>query len=146
MIQRIQTVFLALASACAFGLFGLPLAETAAAVQSSEFLADAQFTIQDHPGLIGLFVVAGLLALVAVFLFNNRPLQARLSRFGLIANILGVVLAVILFMQDTANSGEYTLQDGYGVALPILFIVFSVLAIRFITKDEKLVKSMDRLR
>ena len=67
-----------------------------------------------------------------------------LGRFGIIANILGIVLVVVFFMQDTAAPAEP--NDELGIYLPVLFLVFAALAQRGIMKDDKLVKSMDRLR
>jgi len=37
-------------------------------------------------------------------------------------------------------------NDGFGIYLPLIGIIMAVLANRFIKKDDKLVKSMDRLR
>lgn len=149
MIQRIQSIFLFLASAACFGLFGLPFASTDQAVAASELFADSQYEITDHIALIILFALAGVLSLAAIFLFNNRPLQINLSRVSFIAAIIGFVLGLILFFNDgIVESGENLPDpsDGFGTALPILAGIFLLLAIRAINKDEKLVRSSDRLR
>lgn len=146
MIQRIQSVFLLLASGATFGLFGLPFASTPDAITSSTIFGDAIFNLQDHIALLVLFGLAGLLALVAIFLFKNRKLQTNLGRFALIANVIGLVLAIILFMQDKATLGAVDPSDEAGLYMPFIAVVFLGLALRFIAKDENLVKSMDRLR
>ncbi|MEN0049069.1 MAG: DUF4293 domain-containing protein [Bacteroidota bacterium] len=149
MIQRIQSIFLLLASAACFGLFGLPFATTDKAVAASELFADSQYEITDHIALIILFVLAGALSLVAIFMFNNRPLQINLSRVSFIAAIIGFVLGLILFFNDGIVESGANLpdpSDGFGTALPILAGIFLLLAIRAINKDEKLVRSSDRLR
>lgn len=143
MIQRIQTLFLALAAACAFGLFGLPFA-TSSAVSASTLFSDGVFNLQDHPAILGAFCLAGALTLISIFLFNNRKTQLLLGRFGIIANVIGIVLVIVFFMQDAGAPDEP--NDELGIYLPILFLVFAALAQRGIMKDEKLVKSMDRLR
>lgn len=143
MIQRIQTLFLVLAAACAFGLFGLPFA-TSSAVEASSLFSDGIFNLQDHPAILGAFVLAGALSLISIFLFKNRKTQLLLGRFGIIANVIGIILVIVFFMQDTAAPNEP--NDELGIYLPILFLVFAALAQRGIMKDEKLVKSMDRLR
>jgi len=145
MIQRIQSLFLLLAAASAFALFGLPFASVAQATPETIF-ADGVYDIMDHVGTMVLFGLAGALALVSIFLFNNRKLQMSLSRFAIIANIIGFILALALFFNDRQVMGTVEPDDQLGVYLPILFIVFALLALRFIGKDEKLVKSMDRLR
>jgi len=49
-------------------------------------------------------------------------------------------------MQDQDSLGNVTPDDGMGLYLPFVFLLFGFLAQRFIQKDEKLVQSMDRLR
>ena len=146
MIQRIQTIFLLLAAAAAFALFAFPFATTSAAVDSSAMFADGLYDISDNIALQILFCLAGILAFVSVLLFKNRKTQLLVSRFAIVANIIGLILAIILFMRDVDTLGNADPNDGLGLYLPILFLVFVLLAIRFINKDEKLVKSMDRLR
>ena len=74
MIQRIQTIFLLLASGASLGLFGLPFASGSDTAQN-ELLADGAFALNDHIGLMAAFAVAGALTLAAIFLFKNRGLQ-----------------------------------------------------------------------
>lgn len=144
MLQRIQTIFLALGAVCSGLLYAFPFARTSTAEQQSLF-DDSLYNLLDHVGLIVLFGVSLILALAAIFLFNNRKRQILVSRLSLLFNILGIFLALILFMNDSKTL-KATPDDGLGIYLPILFILFLVLAIRYISKDEKLVKSMDRLR
>jgi len=146
MIQRIQSLFLLLASLATFGLFGLPFASTGQAVSQSAIFTDAIYNLQDNIALLVIFGLAGLLAFVAIFLFKNRKLQMNLGRFALIANIIGLVLAIILFYQDMNTLGTAEPNDQAGLYMPFIAVVFLGLALRFIGKDDKLVKSMDRLR
>ena len=146
MIQRIQTVFLFFAAACGFGSLAVPFATTPATIQNSALFSDATYSVQDNIGLLVLFAVAGALATAGIFLFKNRPLQLKICRFAIIANVLGLILAVILFWQNLNSMGDVMPDDGAGAYLPFVFLVFGVLALRFIRKDENLVKSMDRLR
>ena len=146
MIQRIQSVFLLLASAAAFALFAFPFASTQDAVSASAMFADSQYDLSDNIALLILFCLAGGLAFISIFMFKNRKTQLLLGRFAIVANLIGLVLAIALFMQDRENLGSVDPDDGIGLYLPIAFLVFALLATRFITKDEKLVKSMDRLR
>lgn len=145
MIQRVQTIFLALAAAGIFGVFAVPFATTPE-VYPATFFADADYDAQDHILTIILFALSGLLTAGAIFLFNNRPLQSRITLFGLIANILAIVATVILLMYQSGNVPSEKIDDGFGVYLPVIAIILSFLAIRFINKDEKLVRSADRLR
>lgn len=143
MIQRIQSIFLALAAAAAGGLFGLPFATTSEGMASSELFADSVFNIKDNPALMIAFLAAGALSLIAIFLFNNRKLQMSLSIASIIATVTGLGLGLFYFLSD---SGSEQANFGFGSILPVLMIVFLLLGWRNIKKDDKLVKSMDRLR
>ncbi len=147
MIQRIQSLFLLLSSAGSLSLFQFPFANTNEAVTQSELFADSTYNILDHVGLIALFALAGALAFAAIFLFKNRPLQANLSRGAIVANIIGFILGVVLFMQDGVILKEnLVVDDGIGAYLPFVAILFAALSVYYIRKDDKLVRSMDRLR
>lgn len=149
MLQRIQSVFLFLAGGASFGMFGLPFASTDEAIAQSDLFADSVYTVTDHIALTILFVLAGALSLAAIFLFKNRPLQINLSRVAFVASIIGLVLGIILFINDEITKNAEAMpnpEDGIGVLLPILAAVFLLLAMRYIRKDEKLVRSSDRLR
>lgn len=146
MIQRIQSIFLFLAAVAAFSLFVFPFATTDRAVADSAIFADQLYTIQDNVALLALFAIAGGLAFVSIFLFNNRKTQLLVGRLAVVANLIGLVLAIILFLNDRQTLGSADPADGVGLFLPFVFLIFGVLALRYINKDEKLVRSMDRLR
>lgn len=146
MIQRIQTIYLALAAACAFGLFGLPFATSTQSAEATSLFADGIYNINDHVALLALFCAAGALALISIFLFNNRKQQLLMGRFSIIANVIGIILVLVFLYQDGAQAGAAEVNEQLGVGLPVLFIVFALLAQRGISKDEKLVRSADRLR
>lgn len=146
MIQRIQTIYLALAAACAFGLFALPFATSAQSSDETSLFADGIYNINDHAALLALFCGAGALALISIFLFNNRKQQLLMGRFAIIADVIGIVLVLVFLYQDGTKTGAAEVQEQLGVGLPILFVIFALLAQRGISKDEKLVRSADRLR
>ncbi len=146
MIQRIQTLYLALAGLGLLGTFALPFATSAEAVAASQLFADGRYDVQDHVALTILAGLGAVTALAAIFLFRNRPLQLRITLLSMVAAILLLVVAIVLFLNDAGAMGEMTPQDSWGIALPLLAIVFLVLAQRNIRKDEELVRSMDRLR
>lgn len=143
MIQRIQSIFLVLAAAALLGLFGLPFASTAEPVAASALFADQKYNILDHTALSATFIAAAVICLLSIFLFNNRKLQMRLSLLSILGALAGLVVAGILFSQDSAGQ---TAQLGLGFGLPVISILLTYLAYRNIQKDDKLVKSMDRLR
>ncbi|WP_420460828.1 DUF4293 domain-containing protein [Neolewinella sp.] len=143
MIQRIQSVFLALAALCTFGLFGTDVAETPAAVAGSPVFADAHFTLFDSPILIGGVAAVGALTLAAIFLYTNRRLQKIFCNVAILITVAYAAYGVLLWSTDRAADQA---EPEFGLALPLLTIVFAALAARYINKDEKLVRSADRLR
>ncbi|WP_212000123.1 DUF4293 domain-containing protein [Chitinophaga sp. HK235] len=146
MIQRIQSLYLLLAAGAgaaslSFDLWKAKLSNgTQTAVNaSSNYL------------LFVLYVIIILLALGGIFLFKKRKLQFRLTIFNILFAFaaLGYQYYVV---QQTANKlvagGVAISSASYQFAsfLPILLIVLLFLAARGIYKDEKLIKSLDRLR
>lgn len=143
MIQRLQSIFLLLASGSCFGLFGTDAADSPEPVATSELFADASFNIFDNPVLIGAFTLAGILLLADIFLFKNRLLQMKIALAAVVLIGLGTAFGAYTFFTDSA--AEMATPD-VGIALPILALVFAFLANRYIKSDEKLVRSADRLR
>ncbi|MCL6218143.1 DUF4293 domain-containing protein [Zunongwangia pacifica] len=136
MLQRIQTVYLLIAAIVSLGLifvFALWQTEEGSAVYA-----------QDQLTIFIMFIASGLLSLISIFMFKNRKLQFVLGRINIILNffLLGVFVYWSLSLPGEMNISE----KGIGMFLPIISIVFLVLANKAIKKDEDLVKSVDRLR
>ena len=93
-----------------------------------------------HFFLLILSVAVALAAFAALFLFKNRKLQTQLSLLGLLLQVGALVLYFLQTQKFVA--GNFTLASAVSFAIPVFFI----LAIIGIRKDEKLIKSMDRLR
>lgn len=143
MIQRIQSVYLLLVAILSLGLtFVLSLWKN----NDSEVFV---FDLFSHNEMLlkvvpVSFLIAGILALVSLFMFKNRKLQFVLNRLIILINLilLGILLYYLLNV-----SGEMKISEkGIGVYLPIVSIFLLVFANRSIQKDENLVKSVDRLR
>lgn len=136
MLQRIQTVYLLLAAIISGGLiFLFPLWESS---NGTPVYANNELMV------FIMFLSSALLSLVSIFMFKNRKLQFVLGRLNILLNffLLGV------FVYWSLNlSGEIKIsKKDIGMFLPIISIVFLVLANKAIKKDEDLVKSVDRLR
>jgi hypothetical protein len=79
-------------------------------------------------------------SVVDIFLYKKRKLQSRIAILALLFSLLNIYLYYKQTLKFT--SGNYSLTS----VLTFLIPVFFVLAIRGISKDEKLVKSLNRLR
>ena len=146
MLQRIQSLFLLLAGGMAFALLGIPFAGTPERVDASALFSDGAYSIQDSPALLAFYLLGGVLAIVSIFLYKRRTLQIRIGIFAFIAILIGMVMTVLLFLQDPIMEQSTQPDDGLGIYAPFVALVALLLAQRFIRKDEKLVRSMDRLR
>lgn len=80
-----------------------------------------------------------------IFFFKNRNLQLLLSKI-LIALITGLILVVGYYSYVIISQMGGVIVPGIKMTLPVIMIIFSVLAFRGIMKDDQLVKSYDRLR
>ncbi len=145
MIQRVQSLLLLGAGICFGLLFIIPFATSDVSIP--QIFDDKIYNIHDNILLLILTIFGIVLSLAAIFLYQNRPLQLTLSKVNAVVSILLPVLAILLVF----NEGNYSvdsaeINDGWGVFLPILSLILSIFAIRNISKDEKLVRSMDRLR
>ena len=71
----------------------------------------------------------------------------RITLLSLVSGILLPLLAYFLMYKEGSGvPAGVTVDDALGAYLPIVSIISSAVAIRFIKKDDQLVKSMDRLR
>lgn len=135
MIQRIQTIWLFLAAICS--LATLKLSFYSGTKDNNLF---AELNGLSNFALLILAVGIALVALIIIFLYKNRKLQIQLSLLGF---LLQAVALVIYFMQIKKYvQGNFTLTSILSFIIPVFFI----LAWLGIRKDEKLIKSMDRLR
>jgi hypothetical protein len=84
----------------------------------------------------------GLAALITIFLYKNRKQQMRILLIVLLASVVNIILLFLESRKFVAGEGNYDLTAAFALVVPI----FLILAMRGIKKDEKLVKSLDRLR
>ncbi len=157
MIQRIQTLFLALAALLnAAGLF-LPLWSAGSADNEqiihglSVSQGETSMMFMDHSdgvmmaahtAFVVLSIVGTIWLMVVIFQFNNRPKQMRWAFMGMLAICLEILALVLLTMKVQAEESG----PEYGWAAPLLALVLTWLAARRIKKDEDLVRSVDRIR
>ncbi len=135
MIQRIQTIWLLLASLCSF--LSLKFALYSGSVATGAFVElNGQYNI----ALLIITVIVATLSAVCIFIFKNRKLQMRLAIAALVLQ-LGC-LALYLSQLQKFSNGNFALGSVLSFAVPILL----VMALAAINKDQKLVKSLDRLR
>lgn len=144
MIQRIQSVFLFLAGVLFGSSFATSFASSDRAVEG--IFSDQLYRVNDHVGLQILAGLGILLSLAAIFLYKNRKNQVKLGYIITTIAILLPIAAILIYSNQTEQLEAAVIEDRLGLYLPIGTVICTLLAVRFIRKDEKLVQSMDRLR
>ena len=140
MLQRIQTVYLILVVIFSGVLpMVFPLWTQTSNNVSTEFyfMSSGVFT--------ALFGLSMSLAVLSILFYKKRQHQFVINRLNIILNL--ILLGLFVYRSLNLSGEAVTVSEkGIGMFLPIVSIVFLVLANKAIKKDEDLVKSVDRLR
>jgi len=133
MIQRIQTIWVLLTSAAAFSALRFPVYYTPTPF-ALEINGSAGYST-----LISL-AFSACLSFITIFLYGNRMLQLKVV---LINFLLSALIGYFVYKIVIANPG-----GGFTLPSLALFIipVLQIMAIVNIYKDDRKVKSADRLR
>lgn len=155
MIQRIQTLYLAIATALSgFLLNGAIVRLVSDANETYElnfkgiysvYKGDITALIEKSLPLTLLLIVVPVLFFVAIFLYKRRKLQMRLTVFSSLL-LIGAFLLMLYYIFYTGRKLEAELIFNIKLTFPIVGAIFGYLAFRNILKDELLIKSYDRLR
>jgi DMSO/TMAO reductase YedYZ heme-binding membrane subunit len=146
MLQRIQSIWLLLASLLSFvSLQTSFYSGNKATTNLTTNLPEQPYTqLTGMSDIITLIFTIGiaLLALITIFLYKTRKLQMRLALAGLLASVLLIVLYYLHSKKFIPGQGSLDLTALIVMGIPFFFF----LAIRGIYHDENLVKSADKLR
>jgi len=157
MIQRIQTIFLALVVILGVCFSFVPILGFTGYEATYVMNAYKTVTLDDALTIvsknIGVGVMQGLVflvALVTIFLFKNRSLQIKLSKLNIL--LVALQIAAIVMYSDIAKTAigpspnDVLISFKFGSTIPVISLILIYLAIRFIKKDDNLIRSADRLR
>jgi hypothetical protein len=145
MIQRKQSIWLLLAALLNAAVFlG---ANFSIETRIQNVLQTNKYTVLQHLPSTLFILAAIVLSLIAIFLFRKRPLQMKMSLIALLATMAYCFINWMRIKEVFANNKMIS-NYSFGLAsiTPYFAIVFILLACLGIQKDEKLVKSLDRLR
>ena len=138
MLQRIQSIWLLLAAAFDAITFRFPF-------YSGDWIKDNFLFVIDLNAKTTIWftiltVLDAVLAFITIFLFYNRKLQLRLTYLG---TFLTAMLLTLYFLEmKNFIGGNITVWVIFYFAILACYIF----AARGILKDQKLIKSLDRLR
>lgn len=136
MIQRIQTVYL-LAVVMINGVLPFWV------YLWTDLNGEALYASSDMTYSL-LFLSSAALAFLTIFLYKNRKRQFVLNRLNILLNL--ILLGIFVYRSLLLSEENSVAEKGLGMLLPIVSVIFLVLANRAVKKDEDLVRSADRLR
>ena len=149
MIQRIQSIYLLLAA-----ILMAVTAFSPVLVLNNEGLTLFSYGIKDADLMVkptwGIVIIAGagaLLSFVSIFMYRNRKRQGKMVLLSALFFVLYYLTAIIYLGSYFGGFPEGGISTAaYGIVLPVIALIFLLLGYNAIRKDEKLVKSLDRIR
>ncbi len=151
MIQRVQTLYLLAAVALMTIFFFSPLATFLSAeglysLSAMGVNSAAGELVSDTRYLAIMVALAALLPFVTIFLFKKRMLQLRLSVVSVVLTLGALIVGGVYFYLAKRYFGEAESAIRIVCLLPVVAIIFDLMALKAIFKDEMLIKSLDRIR
>lgn len=156
MIQRIQTIFMALAALAVLAILFITIWK-AENTTTSERITLTAFGVLFEKGeesrLEGAWYLSALIGLAfgviifSISSFKKRLLQVQLN-LGAIVLVLCIMGTYFYLLSGAKGqmTGVWTQAFGIAYYLPIVALVLLYISNRFIKKDEDLVRSADRIR
>jgi len=159
MIQRVQSIWLFLAGLTLFLLLLLPIItkqsntgdfwmqvgglyhKPLSTLKKAAVVVEKQ---ESYPVLFGGTILISLMCVGNIFTFRNRDMQKRITLVLIGLNIL-LIIGIVLYVTEMPGGFDGATFNAGGV-LPLLSVVFCILALRGIRRDEQLIRSADRLR
>jgi hypothetical protein len=152
MIQRIQSLYLLLVAGLMTVLSVVPLGVLSGDDKLVELGAFGFTVLQgtfhsSFPVWVmgALAVLSAFLAFVTIFLYKKRSFQTMLCTFnGVLMVLFAVGYAAIYLVGLKGIDLDLTLNAT--VVIPVVALVFNIMATKAITKDIELLSSLNRLR
>ncbi len=156
MWQRIQTVYFVLIIILMIASIILPNASFFNPETLQTYKLDARGVVElnnngDAVDIVGknpIMIIFGIILFLttyAIAAYKNRRKQIRMATINLFLLIVYVlVLAAYIYVAKDKLNVEVSVL--YPASFPLISLILNYLAMRGIAKDEKLVRSMDRLR
>lgn len=138
-IQRWQSVLLLIAVVLMCIFCSTPYANRTAV----ETAALTPVFVSDAPVFLVLNIAIAVLLFIAIFMFKNLRLQMKVTLITIVLIVASLVTSGIIIY---ASMPDAALIWTGGVLLLIAALICAVFALRFMRKDNNLLRSYDRLR
>ncbi len=159
MIQRIQTIYLAIAAVATIILLFIPIGYFATADYGFEYNA---FVVKDRTPDGGIYmstlylgltlIISAIFSIVAIFLYKNRSRQIKVVYANMFIFLFAILLMLyiypsLVFVKQGLLGPDDPIQYNYWILACLIPAAAGLfLANNAIKKDEKLIRSADRLR
>lgn len=151
MIQRVQTIYLLLAFAACIFCMCSPVGHytIAEGMDGSADLFNLWVRFSDGSmsmsvwGLFAILSVTAFFSFLGIFQYKRRMMQMRICTLCILL-LTGWYITYAVFAFVAVSDSAFRVD--WHASLPMIAIIFLFLAFRGIRKDEKLVRSLDRLR
>lgn len=150
MWQRIQTVFLAITIIALVISLIMPVWQGQSAdgtvVLTPFYLLNKDVYAYWPYSVTAMLIVAGItLSLIEIRRYDNRVLQMKLGALNTLI-LAGAMVCVAVYTLNLSKEFPGGARNGMGMYLIFVAVLCNWLAVRFIRRDERLVKDSDRLR
>lgn len=146
MLQRKQSIWLFLATLCNAGVFLFDIYRVSYKDAAGTVLQNVLRVANNYPLLL-IALVMTLLPLITIFMFRNRKKQMSMTAVSMVATLAFISMMLVNVNKlERSTPGMTGGTYWVGAVLPVIALIFIVMSLAGIRKDEKLVRSMDRLR
>ena len=149
MIQRIQTLFLLIAIGLAVAFLFIPFGYAPVCDDATHAYELMPMKGKDFIGLIVPIVTSVVFMIAAIFTYKKYPLQKLmtvLSGISIVATIGVVIYAVVSPYMDSNPSVTIATVWGGGALFLVAALIAVFSAYHYISKDQRLIRSYDRIR
>ncbi len=153
MIQRIQTLYLAIATILTSALFYTRLVTFSTSETIYTMFYNGIFTGEEDSGDMVMKVTAFtillftsvIISVITIFLYKRRLIQIRVAALN-IGLQLGLTALIYFFAKTAGKELDAVFSFNYPMVFPLVSGVLLIMAIKAIGRDEALIRSMDRIR
>lgn len=155
MFQRVQSIylFLVLVFALLYALFPMAQLESETATYTVRVTQFGSLFPQSplSMGFLGVMAIVMWLAVIGItvymtFQYKTRLFQVKLGKMNMLLHAALILISFFFIDNLRGQLDNATMTYGAGILFPVFSLIFILMAIKAIRRDENLVRSADRIR
>lgn len=151
MIQRVQTVYLLIATICSVVCLSLPVGRFVSDGLLTSSMYNLWIVNADGSGrsfasapLFVILLLSAALQIYTIFMYGNRKLQMRFCSFSTLLMVGWYIVYAVMAMLYGGDAAQFS--PAISGALPAVSVILTIMARMAIRADERLVRAADRIR